>query len=258
MLSFDFTAEQIFDLMAIGWIVIGFTVLPITLWVTAPFGRHVASGFGPQVANRLGWLVMESPAIWLMAAVFLTRVQPGQSAAWLLWVLWMLHYIHRGAVYPFRIRTRGKRMPVLIVLSAFCFQMINGFLNGLSLTGLGQNYHAGWFLQPVFAVGLGLFIVGAAINITADNALLRLRDSGGTRYQIPRGGLFERISCPNFLGEIIQWLGWAVMCWNLAALSFAVWTIANLVPRALAHHRWYGENFTGYPSDRQAVFPGWL
>jgi hypothetical protein len=32
-------------------------------------------------------------------------------------------------------------------------------------------------------------------------------------------------------------------------------TSANLVPRAIAHHRWYRETFPEYPPERKAVLP---
>jgi hypothetical protein len=31
--------------------------------------------------------------------------------------------------------------------------------------------------------------------------------------------------------------------------------LANLLPRALAHHRWYKQRFPEYPSERKAIFP---
>lgn len=34
-----------------------------------------------------------------------------------------------------------------------------------------------------------------------------------------------------------------------------VWTAVNLVPRALAHHRWYREHFEDYPRQRKALIP---
>jgi len=79
---------------------------------------------------------------------------------------------------------------------------------------------------------------------------------GETGYKIPHGGLFERVSCPNYLGEIIEWSGWALATWCLPGLSFAVWTFANLAPRARAHHRWYRAKFPEYPEERKALIPG--
>ncbi|HQE66815.1 MAG TPA: 3-oxo-5-alpha-steroid 4-dehydrogenase, partial [Bacillota bacterium] len=42
---------------------------------------------------------------------------------------------------------------------------------------------------------------------------------------------------------------------SVAGLSFFVFTIANLVPRALSSHTWYKNNFPEYPSERKAVIP---
>ena len=83
----------------------------------------------------------------------------------------------------------------------------------------------------------------------------REAQTGERGYKIPRGGLYERVSCPNYLGELLEWTGWAIATWSLAGLSFAVYTAANLVPRAVAHHRWYRETFPDYPPARRAVIP---
>jgi hypothetical protein len=58
------------------------------------------------------------------------------------------------------------------------------------------------------------------------------------------------------LGEILIWIGWAIATWSLAGLSFAAWTIANLLPRAKAHHEWYHKKFPEYPPERKALIPG--
>ena len=44
--------------------------------------------------------------------------------------------------------------------------------------------------------------------------------------------------------------------WSLPGLAFAVWTVANLMPRARAHHKWYGNYFPDYPQERKALVPG--
>ena len=64
--------------------------------------------------------------------------------------------------------------------------------------------------------------------------------------------LFKRIfifkvSCPNYFGEFLEWLGWALMTMNLAGLIFFFWTLANLLPRALSNHEWLKREFENYP-----------
>ena len=68
--------------------------------------------------------------------------------------------------------------------------------------------------------------------------------------------MHKYISAPNYFGEIIEWIGWAVLTWSISGLVFALWTIANLFPRALAHHRWCRKKFADYPKNRKAIIPG--
>ena len=43
--------------------------------------------------------------------------------------------------------------------------------------------------------------------------------------------------------------------WATAGLAFAVYTAANLAPRAFSHHSWYKERFADYPPTRKALIP---
>lgn len=74
-------------------------------------------------------------------------------------------------------------------------------------------------------------------------------------YQIPYGGLYEVISCPNYFGETIEWIGFAIASNSWAATAFAFYTFANLAPRAHHHHRWYRKQFPEYPPSRKAYVP---
>ena len=74
-------------------------------------------------------------------------------------------------------------------------------------------------------------------------------------YRVPQGGLYRWISCPNYLGEIVQWAGWALATWSLPGLAFAVWTAANLVPRARANQQWYRQRDPDSPPERRALIP---
>ena len=72
---------------------------------------------------------------------------------------------------------------------------------------------------------------------------------------ISREGLYRFVSCPNYLGEVVEWCGFALLTFSLPGLLFAVWTAANLVPRARTHHEWYRRTFPEYPAGRKAIIP---
>jgi len=141
------------------------------------------------------------------------------------------------------------------VASAVAFQTINGYLQGRYLFTLAADGGAAWLADPRFVIGTCLFAAGMAVNVHSDGILRSLRRPGEGDYRIPRSGLFRWVSCPNYLGEMVEWCGWAVLTWSLPGLAFAAWTVANLLPRALAHHRWYRREFADYPPQRKAVIP---
>jgi len=248
----------LFDAIVLGWIGLAIALVPFQLRVVAPYGRHAREGWGPRIANRLGWAIMELVSLLVFALLFLTGPSQKPAASWVFFAAWLGHYVHRSLIFPWVTHTHGKTIPILIVASAVFFNAVNGGLNGYYLGHYAASYTLPWLHDPRFAIGVAMFLAGAAINIRADYRLIALRAAGDAeRYAIPRGDLFDLVSCPNHLGEIVEWCGFAVMCWNLPALSFAVWTAANLIPRSLAHHRWYMSRFANYPRRRRAVIP-WL
>jgi 3-oxo-5-alpha-steroid 4-dehydrogenase 1 len=169
--------------------------------------------------------------------------------------LWLLHYINRSIVFPLRYPNKNKKMPLTIALNAIFFNLINGSINGYFLGHVQPFYAENYWLQWNFIAGVALFFTGFIINIQSDNILLKLRKPGETGYKIPQGGMYKYISAPNYFGEIIEWTGFALAVWSLPALSFAVWTFANLAPRALTNHKWYLNKFANYPKERKALIP---
>jgi protein-S-isoprenylcysteine O-methyltransferase Ste14 len=237
------------------WLELALAVLTFAglRFVTAPYGRYRRTGWGPTVPARLGWLVMESPAPLLFAAVYATGRHRAELVPLVFLLMWQAHYVQRAFVYPFLMRG-GTRMPVTVMLLAITFNVLNAWINARWVSGSG-SYSATWLADPRFALGVLLFGGGLAANLTADRTLRRLRAPGETGYRIPRGGLYRWVSCPNYLGEIVEWTGWALATWSLPGLAFAVYTAANLAPRAIDHHRWYRQQFADYPRDRRALVP---
>jgi 3-oxo-5-alpha-steroid 4-dehydrogenase 1 len=248
--------SELFNTLVTSWFVLAAVVCLMLFFFAAPYGRHIRKGWGPTVENRLGWVVMEAPAALVFALCFLLGEETGTVTALILFGLWEVHYVHRAFIYPLGLRGMDKRMPVAVAGMAFLFNTVNGYLNGRYIFALSGGYPAGWLGDLRFVAGLGLFLVGFVINHQADSTLRTLRRDGESGYEVPHGGLYRWISCPNYFGEIVEWVGWAVATWALPCLAFAVWTAANLVPRAWANHRWYREHFPDYPAERKALLPG--
>lgn len=226
-------------------------------FISAPYGRHIRGGWGPKLPSWLGWLVMESVSAIGILVTFLIGNAPHTAATLAFLLMWEAHYLHRAFIYPFMMRDGKKKMPIAITLMAVVFNLGNSYINGRYLFHFsGDRYTADWLLDPRFIIGAVMFVTGFSINRWADDALRNLRQPGETGYKIPQGGLYRFISCPNYFGEILEWAGWAVATWSLPGLIFAIWTFANLAPRALSHHKWYHEHFPGYPAERKALIPG--
>jgi hypothetical protein len=236
------------------WIALAVIVFFISLRITAPYGRHTRTGWGPMVDNKIGWMIYESPSLFLVIILFYLGDAPKSNVVWIMFSLFCLHYVNRTIIFPLRIKTKGKKVPLGIVFSAFTFNIVNGSLIGYHL-GFAQQYKISWMNDPRFLAGILIFAIGMRINWQSDSALIQLRKKDETGYKIPKNGLFEYISCPNHFGEIIEWFGYAVMLWALPALSFAIWTAANLIPRSLDHHGWYKDYFKEYPTKRKAIIP---
>jgi len=237
------------------WMAVAVVAFPFLLKVTQPYGRHVSSNWGPMIGNRLGWIIQETPSMIFLSLFFFLGNGPKPPAIWMFWALWMIHYINRSFIFPLRTRTKNKQIPLLIVISAVCFNFVNGFVNGTFLGNFGGAYTNSIFTSAHFIVGAVVFSVGVFINNQSDTILIHLRKPGESGYKIPQGGLFRFISCPNHFGEIVEWFGFAMMVNSFPAWSFSLWTAVNLIPRALDHHRWYLQKFSDYPKSRKAVLP---
>ncbi len=237
------------------WLAIALIVFIVLLFIPAPYGRFTSKKWGIMIPDRLGWFFMELPSLLVFSYFFFSGVSVKNPAIIFLAGLWILHYFHRSIIFPFQLRTKRKKMPLAITSMAVFFNLVNGYLNGYYLGNFSEpsvQYHYG---DLSFMAGMLLFFTGLIINLQSDLILINLRKNSDNGYAIPYGGLFRWISCPNYFGELVEWAGFSIMAWNLPALSFFMWTFANLVPRALNYQRWYKKTFSDYPEERKALIP---
>jgi hypothetical protein len=249
------TEREFFRWLLTAWFGLGAVLFIALFLIKAPYGRYLRQGWGPGLDKKPAWFLMEAVA----AAGFLLFFMLGDhkyAVAWIFLLMWEAHYVHRAFIYPFRLGGVMRTMPAAVMGAGIVFNSVNAYLNGRYLFSFAETYESAWLEDPRFIAGLAFFAGGYMLNRHSDNILRLMKQKTNYGYGIPRGGFYRWVSCPNYLGEIIIWTGWALATWSLPGLAFAVWTAANLVPRAHAHHVWYKQQFTDYPSERKALLPG--
>lgn len=226
----------------------------LLFFVKAPYGKFLKNGWGPSVGAATAWILMELPAFILPLLFFLFSGKTGNPTYLIFIGIWELHYIQRTFIYPLILNKSTHKIPFLIILFSLIFNAVNGTVNGYGIFNK-LDVGAGWIHTPQFIAGCIVFLSGFILNLHSDYILRHLRAPGETDYKIPDKGLFKYVSSPHYLGEIVEWAGWALLTWSLAGTAFLVFTMANLVPRAVTSLEWYRNNFSEYPAKRRALIP---
>jgi hypothetical protein len=115
--------------LAWGVIATGAVVFVALFFIVAPYGRHTRGGWGLRISNRLGWMVMESPAALGFAAIFFAGRHALEPVPLIFCGLWLAHYLHRAFIYPLRMAKKQGHMPVSVMTMAIAFNAINAYLN---------------------------------------------------------------------------------------------------------------------------------
>lgn len=230
----------------------------LLFFVNAPYGKFANdklafSKFDIKMDGKLGFAIQEAPSSIVFAIVYYLYWDRVSTMSLLYFVLWEIHYIHRAFIYTFFRQKSCNDTNLSVVAMAFCFTAINGYLTAkfALFENLQENTSAISLL-----VGVALFAFGFTLNYNADEILLNLRKPGDKGYYIPFGWPYKYVSCPNYLGEIIEWTGLFLAFRTLAGAAFVVNTCSNLVPRAVSTHKWYLNKFGDkYPRERTAIVP---
>lgn len=100
-----------------------------------------------------------------------------------------------------------------------------------------------WLYSPLFILGTLVFFTGMVVNLQSDHIIRHLRKPGDTAHYIPKGGMFRYVTSANYFGEFTEWVGFAILSWSVGGAVFALWTFANLAPRARRIHQKYISGF---------------
>lgn len=225
-------------------------VFIVLFFLNAGYGYLSTSQWGPKINNKLAWVLMECPAFFFMLYYTLDFAFRGAETGndrlvlYIMAGLFLLHYFQRSFIFPLLMRGKGS-MPIAVMLMGMVFNTLNAYLIGGWLYSQAPSgmYTIDWLTNPVFIAGCIIFFTGMFINLQSDHIIRHLRKPGDTKHYIPKQGLYKYVTSANYFGEFTEWVGFAILTWSPAGLLFAIWTFANLAPRAKNLTKKYEQEF---------------
>ena len=258
-----YTGDPTYDTVLTAALIFAGVTALVAPFVPTPYGRFASERFGVALDPRVGWFLMELPATLSFLYFFFSGPRWAETVPLVFLGIWLVHYGNRGFFFPLSIRSpRGAKasFSLMVIAVGWLVTSLHGYLHASFFARFGEHYTLAWLGDPRFLIGLPIYAISLALNIHSDAIVrgLRSRDEvamGEKVYRIPRGGLFRWVSSPSYLTELSAWAGLALCTWSLAGVFIFAVSAANLVPRAIATHRWYRERFPDYPAERTALIP---
>lgn len=171
--------------------------------------------------------------------------------------LWMAHFLKRTAESAWLHRYGARRPSWRQVPLPWLYYW--GFAGWIGWALAGKNVAV---QEPgMLVAGLSLFLIGETGNFRAHLLLRRLRGGDGAPRAVPRGFLFEYVSCPHYFFEIVSWVGFTMVTGLAGAAVFTLASAAILTTWATHRHRAYLREFDGregrdaYPPGRRVIVP---
>lgn len=237
------------------WVMIAIAVIVfIALYfVDAGYGMTISPKWGKAINNKIAWFLMEFPIFVTMFVLWLLSPHRMEAVSIVFLLIFETHYLQRSLIFPWLMKGKKSKMSLGIMFMGIAFNLLNAMMQGYwlfyeayNVNPQAQFIQAGtdWFCSWQFIVGLGIFMIGFVMNLHSDYIIRHLRkDDNDTKHYLPKGGMFKYVTSANYLGELTEWLGFAILTWSLSGLVFFIWTFANLVPRANTIYKRYRKEF---------------
>ena len=233
-----------FNLFLIVMAAVAVVVFVSLYFVDAGYGKFYNPKWGPSVDNHWGWFLMEAPVFIVMLGLWWYSDRRNDTVRVAFLLLFELHYFHRSFLFPLQLRGHN-RMPLAIILMGVLFNTLNALMQGgwIFYVSPADYYPADWLTSVPVIAGTIVFFSGMYINIQSDRIIRNLRKPGDTAHYLPHGGMFRYVASANYFGEFLEWVGFAILTWSWAGAVFALWTFANLAPRAARIYDRYAREF---------------
>ncbi|WYZ36778.1 hypothetical protein EsH8_II_000284 [Colletotrichum jinshuiense] len=229
-------------------------------------GQVLVKDLGPQLAWRtvfvieyLGPILIHLAFVSLRPYIYSgTGAKKALSPTQLLVLAMFLgHFLKREYETLFVHKFSANTMPLRnIFKNSFFYWAFSGLLcawhiySPTSSTALARN-------DAVDVLGTIIFLFGEASNAIVHLNLASLRSLGGTERKIPRGYGFSVVTCPNYMFEIISWIGVIVTSRSWAVAVFIIVGAAQMASWAKGKERAYRKEFPEtYKKKKFVLLPG--
>ncbi|TDZ67935.1 putative enoyl reductase [Colletotrichum trifolii] len=228
-------------------------------------GQVLVKDLGPQLAWSTVFVIEYLGPILIHAAVVVLRPyiyagadkKPLSPTQLLVLAMFLGHFFKREYETLFVHKFSANTMPLRnIFKNSFFYWAFSGLLcawqiySPTSATALARN-------DAVDVLGTIVFLFGEASNALVHLNLASLRSRGGTERQIPRGYGFSLVTCPNYMFEIISWIGIIIASRSWAVVVFIVIGAAQMAQWAKGKERAYRKEFPEtYKKKTFVLLPG--
>ena len=186
------------------------------------------------------------------------------AVKYLMLALWDFHFLRRTFEVLF-VHIYNRRMPLIECVGAPIYYWVLALLNAQSISGTGFVIT----YIPLIVTGVIIFLIGEFGNAWCHLQLRFFRTkkqdksfmSLETGHIMPHGNIFNYVSCPHYMFEIITWLGFFILTWTIPSALLLLLTVITLTVYGRKKHKAYVIEFDGeldrplYPNTRKALIP---
>ncbi|KFA61174.1 hypothetical protein S40285_02175 [Stachybotrys chlorohalonatus IBT 40285] len=227
-------------------------------------GEVLVKDLGMQVGWRLtyfieylGPLAIHAAFVAGRSSIYKNGSSPMSSSQWLAFAMFMGHFLKREFETLFIHKFSANTMPLRnIFKNCGHYWALSGLLSAYfvySPTSLAATANP----AAIDAVATALFLFGEVGNALVHLYLASLRSAGGTERKIPVGYGFNLVTCPNYMYEIVAWLGVIAVTRSWAVVVFIVVGAVQMYAWAKGKERAYRTEFgERYKKKRYVILPG--
>ncbi|KAH7155336.1 steroid alpha reductase family protein [Dactylonectria estremocensis] len=221
---------------------------------------------GTQISWKTVFVIEYFGPILLHSAVVAARPYLYKNAdgdmsqtQWLTFGMIVLHFVKREIETLFVHKFSANTMPFFNVFkNSFFYWAISGALCAYfiySPTSLAAQAD----IPVIDALGAALYLFGETGNALIHRYLSTLRSTGGTERKIPVGYGFGIVTCPNYMFEVLSWVGIILVSRDWTVALFITIGILQMFDWAKGKERAYRKEFgDSYKKKRYVMLPGLL